>query len=479
MNTVTRVGMGLCVVLAGCTTPRFDNVATPAQYSTMAAPPSIVADGVTQRLVEAPPTPQWWHEYRSDALNALVDEALKNSPSLATAQATLKAAHEELRAQIGENLLPQANVGFSPSRQRALALPFLPNQTYLYNIFALEGQVSYRFDFFGASRLADRALANQVARQGFELDATRRAVAANVVIATINIAALQESLDAAEQLTALAEESAQQQRSRATLGSVSNDEALTADAEAANIAAQVPPLRVQLLALEHTQAVLLGRTPDQAPAPLALDSLHLPEQVPVAVPSELLRQRPDILAAQAAVRAAADAADAAAATLYPTLTLSAAYGRGGFDWSTFTSPAGAIWSVGASLTQPLFHGGALKARKREYADLFQASESEYRQTVLAAFENVADTLSSLEQDAGALEQSSRAAKAASQTQSDAVTRYQLGAIPWSASLAASQQYQNSRMALARARAARLADTAALFEAMGAAPAAGGKAADSP
>jgi outer membrane protein TolC len=116
------------------------------------------------------------------------------------------------------------------------------------------------------------------------------------------------------------------------------------------------------LAVRQAQAVLLGRTPDQAPAPLPLDALHLPEDVPVSVASDLLHQRPDILAAEAAVHAAADAAGAATASLFPSVTLSAAYGRGGFNWSTFTSPAGAIWSVGAQLTQPLFHGSALVAR---------------------------------------------------------------------------------------------------------------------
>src|ERR1017187_10344013 len=149
--------------------------------------------------------------------------------------------------------------------------------------------------------------------------------------------------------------------------------------------------------------------------------------------------------------------------------LSAGYGRGGFDWSTFTSPAGAIWSVGATLSQPLFHGGALRARKRQYADLYDAAQSAYRQTVLAAFENVADTLASLDEDANALAQSSRAADAALRTEADAQARFRLGALPWSATLSAGQQYQNARVALVRARAARLADRASLFQAMGERP----------
>jgi NodT family efflux transporter outer membrane factor (OMF) lipoprotein len=240
----------------------------------------------------------------------------------------------------------------------------------------------------------------------------------------------------------------------------------SAEQDAANAAATLPALRAQALAVRHAQAVLLGRTPDQAPAPLPLDTLHVPESVPVSVASDLLHQRPDILAAEAAVRATADEAGAATASMFPSLTLSAAYGRGGFDWSTFTSPAGAIWSVGAKLTQPIFHGGALVARKHQYEATYEAAVSQYKQTVLAAFQNVADTLVSLEEDANALVQTRRAATAAQAMQQDTQARYKLGSSPLYATLTARQQYQNASVQYVRARAARLADTAALFDSMG-------------
>jgi NodT family efflux transporter outer membrane factor (OMF) lipoprotein len=249
-------------------------------------------------------------------------------------------------------------------------------------------------------------------------------------MAAINAASLQEQVTATEELVALGEQRACQTAARYRLGSASQDEMLAAEQDAANAAATLPALRAQLLAMRHAEAVLLGRTPDQAPAPLPLDALHLPERVPVAVASDLLHQRPDILAAEAAVRATADEAGAAAASMYPSLTLSASYGRGGFDWSTFASPAGAIWSAGASLTQPLFHGGALLARKHQYEATHDAAVAQYRQTVLAAFQNVADTLVSLEEDANTLAQAQRAAAAAHSVQFDTESRYQLGATPF-------------------------------------------------
>jgi NodT family efflux transporter outer membrane factor (OMF) lipoprotein len=443
-------------------------MASPVHYSaTEQAAPLPAADGVAQQLAEgARPVPQWWKAYRSDALDALVDEGLRNSPSLAAAQSTLKAAREGLRSQIGQSLWPSLDVGFDPSRQRALALPTYSPQTLNYNVFAAEVQTSYTFDFFGAAVLADRALARQVQQQAYQIESTRRALAANIVVASINAASLQEQVTATEELVALGERRARQIAARYDLGSASRDEMLATEQDAANAAATLPALRAQALAVRHAQAVLLGRTPDQAPAPLPLDALHLPETVPVSVASDLLRQRPDILAAEAAVRATADEAGAATASMFPSLTLSAAYGRGGFDWSTFTSPAGAIWSVGAKLTQPLFHGGALVARKHQYEATYDAAVSQYKQTVLAAFQNVADTLVSLEEDANTLVQARRAATAAQAMQQDTQARYKLGSSPLYATLTARQQYQNASVQYVRARAARLADTAALFDSMG-------------
>jgi NodT family efflux transporter outer membrane factor (OMF) lipoprotein len=421
------------------------------------------ADGANdRRAIDS----QWWTAYQSPVLDEMVDEGLAHSPSLAAARATLKAAREGLRAQVGNNVFPSIDLTASPARQRALGIPILPQETFLENIFAAQLQASYTFDFFGAAVLADRALAGQVRQQAFEFEATRRALAANIVAATINAASLQEQLEATEQLVSLGEMRAAQIAARFAHGSASRVDALAAEQDAANAAATLPGLRAQALAVRHAQAILLGRTPDQAPEPLALGSLQLPQPVPLTVPSDLLHQRPDILAAEAAVRAAADEAGAATASMFPSLTLSAAYGRGGFDWSTFSSPAGAIWSVGATITQPLFHGGALRARKRQYEATYDAAVAQYRQTVLSAFRTVADTLVSLQEDQNTLAQADRAARAAQAQTRDTESRYKLGATPFYATLSAGQQYQNSRVQVTRARAAQLADAATLLDSLG-------------
>jgi NodT family efflux transporter outer membrane factor (OMF) lipoprotein len=440
----------------------------PAHYSVDSQPlQTSEADGVAQQVaIGARPVPEWWKEFGSDDLNALVDEGLRNSPSYASAQSTLKAAREQLRGQIGDNLFPQVDLTFSPSRQRSLGIPILPQQTFIENVFVAQAQATYTFDFFGAAFLADRALAGQVKQQALQLEATRRALATNIVVATINSASMQEQVVSTEELVALGEERARQIAARYKLGSASRDEMLASEQDAANAAATLPALRAQAMAVRHAQAVLLGRTPDKAPAPLKLADLKVPETVPVAVPSELLHHRPDILAAEAALRAAADAAGAATASMFPSLSLTAGYGHGAFDWSTFTSPEGVIWSVAGTVTQPLFHGGALMARRRQYQANYEAAVGEYKQTVLSAFRNVADTLVSLDEDANTLTQTRRAEAAARDARSDTESRYKLGATPFYATLTSGQQYQNARVQVARARASRLADTAALFDSMG-------------
>jgi NodT family efflux transporter outer membrane factor (OMF) lipoprotein len=444
------------------------SVPSPAHYSIAPPSPQLPADhGPTQQLaLGAAPVPQWWHAFGSPSLDALVSEALDKNQSLAAAQANLRAAHEQVREQVGNNLYPHVDVGFSPSRQQALGIPVYAPQTELYNVFAAEVQGGWTVDFLGASTLADRSLLGQVRAQAYELEAARRAVAFNVVLAAINAASLQAQLDAVGRYADAAEHRARQLHERFELGSAARLEMLSAEDEAAEAQRVLPPLHRQLLAVRHAEAVLLGRTPDAAPPPLSLEELHLPERLPVSVPSELLHQRPDILAAEASVRASADAAGAATAAKYPSLTLSASYGRGGFDWSTFASPAGAIWSAGASLTQPLFHGGALRARERQYQAAYEATVAQYRQTVLSAFQSVADTLVSLEDDARELEQTQRSAEALREAQEELEGRYASGSAPLYVVLGARSQYQNAYVAYVAARAARLTDSAALFDAMG-------------
>ncbi|MEW9580295.1 efflux transporter outer membrane subunit [Paraburkholderia sp. DGU8] len=440
----------------------------PAHYGTQAQPTrTVAAQGVAQQfVVGAKPVPQWWTLYQSDPLDALVDEGLRNSPTLAATDKSLAAAREQLRAQVGSSLLPTIDAGGQATRNRALAIPEIGPNTFLYNVFVGQLQAHYTFDLFGAARLANEELAARVNVQVYQWDAARRALAANIVTAAITSAALHAQIETTERLVTIANDQARDTERRYALGAVPHAELLSAQQTAASLSASLPGLQQQWTTTRHALAVLLGRTPDTAPDDLDLAQLHMPEQLPVVVPSELLRSRPDIQAADAAVKAAAADVGVATAQMFPSLSLAASMGQGGFSWPVALSGAGAIWSIGASLSQPLFHGGALRAQRRAAQDTYDATISQYKQTVLAAFQNVADTLAALEHDARALDSAERAARSAQGVFEETSGRYRLGALPVASTRSSEQQFRNAQLDEIRYASARLTDTAALLHAMG-------------
>lgn len=465
------IGMTLGLVLSACTfgpkgTP--PETPQPNHYGVTAQPArTVTAAGVSQAfVVGAKPVPDWWKAYRSDALNALVDEGLRNSLTLASADKTLAAAKEQYRAQVGSSMLPTIDAGGQANRERSLTLPGLGPPTALYDIFAGQFQLQYTFDFFGASRLADRALAAQVDNQSWQLDAARRALAANIVTGAIGAASLHAQIDTTERLIALSDQDARETQRRFELGSASHIDVDNARANTASLASSLPGMRQQWLATRHALAVLLGRTPDQAPPDIDLATLTVPANLPVVVPSDLLASRPDIQAADALLKAAAAQVGVATAQLFPSLTLSASMGKAGFDWPTALSGAGAIWHVGASITQPIFHGGALLAQRRAAQDSYDAAVLQYKQTVLSAFRNVADSLAAIEQDNEALAHADTARQASLDAFNEAASRVAMGAIPASSGRAGERQYQNARLTAIQYESARLSDTALLFQAMG-------------
>jgi NodT family efflux transporter outer membrane factor (OMF) lipoprotein len=462
------------LVLAGCSFAPSDKppaMPSPAHYGVSALPTNTVsAQGTSQQFdVGAAPVKAWWQTYRSDKLDALVDEGLRNSPSLSSANHALQAAREQLKAQIGSSLFPSIDIGGEAARERNLGIPTFGPPTALYNMFVGQIQARYTFDFFGASRFANASLAAQVDQQAFQLESARQALAANIVSGAIGASVLGAQVKATERLVELAQADANDMARREALGAVSRADALASAQNAESLAASLPGLRAQWQSTRHALAVLLGRTPDQAPDDLSLGELKVPEKVPVAVPSTLLQTRPDIQAAEMALKAASAEVGVATAQMFPSLSLTASMGKGGFNWPTVMSNAGSLWSVAGSLTQPLFHGGALLAQRRAATQTYEAAVDQYKQTVLTAFRNVADTLASLEADNTALLHADNASAAAEQIYRDTAARVRLGAVPISAARAREQQYWNAYLTTVRATGARLSDTALLFYAMGVPP----------
>ena len=463
--------MAVSLALSGCAfAPPAKPPAAPAPAHYTAAPTpvdSAKVDGVAQHFkLGERAVPAWWREYGSDTLDAWVDEGLRNNPSLAATGHTLDAARQQLRAQIGATMLPSLDAQAQGSRQRALGFPGFGPSTNLYNVYAGQLALSYTFDLFGANRHAVAQTAAQVDEQSYEFDAAKRALAANIVIAAVNAAALAEQVRTTEQLSKLAHEQAALSERARVLGAASQDDVLSLRQQAASIDTSLPPLRAQAERARHALAVLLGRTPDQAPANLALADLQLPQNVPVSIPSDLLQQRPDVLAAEAAVHAASAQVGVATANMFPHISLSASLGSEAFKPSNLFTGAASVWSAGLSLTQPIFHGGELIAQRKAAIANYDAAIANYQQTVLNAFQNVADTLMALNQDALTLQAAQEEASVAQQSLGLAEARYRLGATSYPSRVLSEQHWQNARLTEIQARAARLTDTAVLFQAMG-------------
>lgn len=443
-------------------------MAQPPQYGIEPLPATgASAQGVAQRYARAArPVPAWWKRYGSAALDAMVAEGLANSPDLAAAERNLAGAREQLRGQVNASLLPSIDAGAEASRKRALTMPEMREPTALYNVFTGQIQARYDLDLFGAARFENRSGAAQVAQQAFRFEAARRALVGNIVTGAITSASLAERVALTEKQVVLARQVARDTQRRYELGSASQNDALQADQDAATLAASLPGLRAQWLATRHALAVLMGRTPDQAPPDLPFGSLAVPAEVPVVVPSELLAARPDILVADAALQAAAADVGMATARLFPSLSLSASMGQGGFNWPAALSGAGSIWALGASLTQPIFHGGAMLAERRAAGERYAAATQQYKQTVLTAFRDVADTLARLDADGQALASAEASRRAAQQSHRNTVGRVRLGALAPYTAYASEQHYVAARLREVEYANARLTGTAALFQAMG-------------
>jgi NodT family efflux transporter outer membrane factor (OMF) lipoprotein len=207
----------------------------------------------------------------------------------------------------------------------------------------------------------------------------------------------------------------------------------------------------------------MGKTLAEAQVPeLSLDALQLPQDLPLSLPSALVRQRPDIRAAEALLHEASANVGVATTNLYPQIVLSAS---GGSIGTSFVN-GGDLWNVASSLTQPIYNGGALRAEKREAEAAYQEANSAYRQTVLEAFGQVADTLTSIDHDAQTLAARSDVADEVDASYRIAQGRYEAGGISELALLEAQRQKLQAALDRTSAAAARFADSATLFEALG-------------
>jgi len=427
--------------------------------------------GTVQRFNAGRDIPaEWWALFQSDQLDQVIREALHNNPTLAAAQATLRQARENLKAVAGSALFPSVNANASATRQKISGAAFgQPDNNFSpFTLYNASVQVSYPLDFFGGARRELEALKSQVDFQAFQLEAAYLTISANIVTTAIREASLRAQLRAMEEITVSEEKQLALVERQFQLGAVSRPDVLAQRAQLGQTRAQVPPLEKALFQTRHQLAVLAGKMPgDSGTVPtFELDMLRLPEDLPVSLPSTFVRQRPDIRASESLLHAANAQIGVAAANMLPQINLNASYGSEAVRTGALFSSGSGVWSLGAGLTQPIFHGGELTARKRAAVAAYDQAAAQYRAEVLQAFQNVADVLRALDADARALKAESEASDAAEESYELTQKQFSLGAVNYLSLLNAQRQYQQTRISLVQAQAARYADTVALFQSLG-------------
>jgi NodT family efflux transporter outer membrane factor (OMF) lipoprotein len=473
LATAVTLALAGCAMGPNFTPPPAPTVADASHPYTPVPLPASTASapgdgGAAQQFATGQDIPAlWWQMFHSEPLDKLIRSAMTQSPTLASAQAALRQASETYAASAGNKLLPAVSGQLGATRERESEVTTGIPGGSTFNLYNASVNVSYTIDAFGATRRGLEGLQAAIDYQRYQVEAAYLALTANLVTTAIQEASLRAQLQATQDVVAAEEKSLSVVETQVRLGAVARSSVLSQRAQVAQTRATIPPLEKSLEQTRHQLAVYAGRLPSDAGLPeFTLASLHLPEQLPVSLPSELVRQRPDIRAAEALLHEASAQIGVATANLYPQITLSGSLGSQSLKADKLFSSGTAFWSLGANLLQPIFNGGALQADRRAAIAAFDQSRAQYRQTVLTAFLDVANTLRALEADARTQRAQAEAASLAKE-QLDLVQRqYQLGAVSYLSLLDSQRTYQQTVVALVQAQASRYADTAALFQALG-------------
>ena len=464
---------GTALLLASCAVgPDFLKPSAPpeagyTQEKMGATAATASAGGAAQRFVEGKDIPgQWWTLFHSEPLNQLIEEALKANPTLDSAQATLRQAQENAAAQRGV-FFPQVNGSYSTTRQQITGAQLgAAGRTELFTVTTGSVSVSYALDVWGGERRQVESAEGQAEYQLYQLEASYLTITSNVVAAAIQEASLRAQIAATQEIIADQQQQLNVLQRQFELGAAARSAVLAQQATLNATQATLPNLQKQLAQQRNQLTVLAGRFPNQEVSQtFDLTSLQLPEDLPLSLPSNLVAQRPDIQAGQAQLHSASAQIGVAIANMLPQFTLNAAYGNSVLEIGQFLSGPG-VWSLGAGLTTPIFRGGQLLHEKRAAEAAFDATAAQYRATVLTAFQNVADALRALQSDADTLKAEVAAESTAADNLRISRDQYRLGAINYTTLLNAETTYQTAHINRVIGQAARYADTAALFQALG-------------
>ncbi|MDM0086860.1 MULTISPECIES: efflux transporter outer membrane subunit [unclassified Variovorax] len=491
----TALALSAIALAAGCAVgPDYVRPALPASASyAPASSTSPAADPQAQRFslgrdIQA----DWWKVFGSPALDALIERAFAANPNLEAAQAALREAQENVAAQRGF-FFPTVQAGYTPTRTKIAgnlggnspglqgngrdistgqgtpaseggSAPF--TTPVIYNFHTAQLTVGYVPDVFGGNRRQMESMASQAQVQLHQLQATYITLASNIVAAAIQDALLREQIALTEQIVEANTASLALVQRQLKAGQVSRLELALQDNALAQSKQALPPLRKQFEQNRDLLRALAGQAQDDEAPIFKLDALRLPGELPLTLPSRLVEQRPDVRAAEEQLRAANAEIGVARAARLPQFSINATVGGAASRFNQMFWNSGRFFDLALGITQPLFDGGTLRHKERAAIEQQRQAAAQYRATVIVAFQNVADTLHAIEADAAALS----AAAAVSDTAKTALdlTRRQhgLGYLDRLALIAAEQNHRQGQLGLLQARAARLADSALLFQALG-------------
>jgi NodT family efflux transporter outer membrane factor (OMF) lipoprotein len=465
---IAAATLALAVLLtAGCTLgPNFMRPAAPAggyarAAATPAATPTIAYGGDV--------ADDWYRLFHSGALDQLVRTALDRNPSLEAARHGLNAAQYELKAVAGSQL-PQLDVTGQVARAHINGSVFYGPVDAIRatgNRFELGPTLAYNLDPFGATRRqieSQRAATSAVRDEVLDTYVT---LVDQTVVTAFDYAATLRQIEVTQALVDELQEQFDLTRQLENAGKITRSDTLQAQTQLENLRATLPTLRQQRDTYRNALAQLCGVTPDEFVAPaLTLRDFTLPAQLPVSLPSTLVRQRPDVLASEDNLHQASAAIGIAEAERFPSLTLSAQYAQQTSALSDFLTRPGSVWSAGLNLTAPVFHGGTLAARQHEAQERYRQALASYHATVIGAFVEVADALQALRHDEDGYAAHTQALTAARDNRDLALEQYRAGKYTELQVLTAEQQYQQAALTHVQADVQRFTDTATLFRALG-------------
>ncbi|MDQ0456774.1 efflux transporter outer membrane subunit [Rhizobium paknamense] len=462
----------LTVLLGGCTAgPDFNPPDAPKVegYTKEKLGQTAAAQGITggqsQRFaVGSDVNPAWWTLFNSKQINAFVEEAVRNHPDVASAQYALRAARETALAEQG-GLFPQVSASGTSTRERSSASGGTPASIYTLHNASVD--VSYSLDLFGGTRRQIEAKWAAADYQRFQLEATYLSLTANVVTAALTDASLQAQIAATEDIVRLQQDQLTRIQRQFALGAVPASDVLSQQSTLAQTQATLPSLQKQRAQQRNALMAYLGRLPNQDRGEsVNLASLSLPRTLPVSLPSSLVRQRPDIRAAEATLHEATASVGVAIANMLPQVSLSASYGSNAGSPGKLFSAETIAWTVAASVSQKLVDGGTLYHTKEASVATFEQDLATYKSTVISAFQNVADSLRAIQYDAKALQADMTAEKASHDSLIMAQEQYKTGAVDYPTVSTAQQTYQNAVITRVKAQATRYTDTVALYQSLG-------------